>query len=147
QARAGPVVREQVSRNRVDVVCRNGEVWKRIAGAGVQPVAGWIVNNPPRRDKISAEHFFGGAVSGGGERRQLPQSFVERMKPDAIFAQRPSDRAAELVALQVLFCGSEEAPGVENSVSEELEDFAVELIRPALCDDVDDSGTGPLLGH
>src|SRR5262249_17112821 len=99
QARAGPVVRQQVPRDRVDAVCRNGEVWKRVAGAGVRPVAGRIVNDPSRSAKISGEHFSGGAVSRRGERRELPQPFVERMKPYTILAQRSPDRPTELVAL------------------------------------------------
>jgi hypothetical protein len=98
----------------------------------VRPVAGRVVNDPSRSAKISGEHFFGGAVSGGGEYGQLPQSFVERMKQYAISTQRSPDRPAELVALQILFRGSEEAPSVENSVSEELESLAVEVVAPAL---------------
>ena len=63
------------------------------------------------------------------------------------FSQRSSERAAELVALQVLSGGSKEAPGVQNPVAEELENLAMELVAPALGHDVDDGGTGALIRH
>lgn len=122
-------------------------MWKWLAGSQGWIKSAGIVDGVTSPRKVPFEHSFGGSVCSRGECRQFPKTFVERMKPDAILAQRSADCSAKLVAFQVLLGRSEEAPGVENLVSEELENLAVELVAPAFRDDVHHGGTGPLLGH
>ena len=106
-----------------------------------------IVDDPSGLSEISGEHLSESGCIPRPKTRSARAGPRRTRETRSIPPHRPTDCAAELVSLQVLPYGSEEAPGIEKLVAEELEDFPVELVAPAPGDDVDDGGTGPLLRH
>ena len=68
------------------------------------------------------------------------------MKPDPAFCQRPSQREAKLILLQV-FGSGEKAPGIQSAVAQKLEGLSVELVAAALADHVHRSGVRSLVRH
>ena len=110
-------------------------------------VSAGIVNGVSNGGEIPAEHGLRRRVRIGRQRLDLPQSFVVAIEPQLVFVDRPAQRAAELVALQVVFGGGKEVARIENIIAHELECLAVERVAAALGGDVHQRGIRPLVRH
>ena len=60
-------------------------------------------------------------------------------KESAIADNRAAEGAAELVALELVFCCRVPRSGVEDRVAQEFKSIAVEVVAARLCDDVHDT--------
>ena len=66
-----------------------------------------------------------------------PESLVIEEEKRPVLDNRAAECAAKLVATQFVPLNGEEVLGVEDVVAEKLVNTAVELIGPALSDDID----------
>ena len=147
QTRARHIILQRISRDPVDPVHGNLGVDKGLSAIRSGVIARRVINDRTRAREIPAEHRGRGGVANRLESCELPQRLVKSVESQPISPERSSCRTAELIQLHIIPFGRENIPGVQHLIAKEFVSFAVKLIAPALCNNVDKGWICAFLGH
>ena len=147
EARAGQVVLQEILRHGIEAVPRHLLVGERLSCASGLVQRHGIVNDERILAEVAPEHGLCRREDPAGESDALAHALVARPEPHLVLDDRPADREAELIALQLLGTRGEEIAGVQLRVPQELECLAVKCVGASDGRDVDHGRIRPLVGH
>src|SRR5206468_12145117 len=94
-----------------------------------------IARGRGNRCEIAREHRCRGDIRDGRRRvGALQRALIPAKEKQLVFLRRAPDDATELIALQVIACGSKEVSRVEDTIPNELEHVTVKLVGTCLRD-------------